>query len=313
MAEFPIILMPDAIKQTKTVQPSVRNFDLPVPKHPGNPPEKVNPISLSVKVAIAIVLSPFIGYVISSSLLGMLLLVVSLGIVGFQTWQQFNNYSQKKKKHQQQVTIYRKEQEKYENQKCLHYEQAQAEQTPEKVAEFQYELLLNTLSRAIPHDGNNSKAPIGYTEKYFCSYLKRYFSNNVYTGLTLDIPNFSHPYSPDFAYIDSNLNLYVDIEIDEPYAYKSRVSTHYIYAEKDERRNNFFLDRGWLVIRFSEEQIVKYPESCCKTVAEIIAYLLNDNSILSPFQNVIPLPKRKQWTREEAEKMAMAEYRKTYL
>lgn len=314
MSDFPIVLIPDAIQHTRMAQPPASPPpSLAVPSHPGNPPQKVNKISIGIQSAIAIVLSFIIGNIASSNLIGTLLLMSGLCAIAFRTWQQFNNYSQRKKKYQEEIAVYKRKQEDNERKKRLHYEQDQAAKTPEKIAEFRYELLLNLLSQTISPDGQESSAPEGYSERYFCDYLVRFFPNNIYTKLTLNIPDFPYPYSPDFAYIDSNINLHLDIEIDEPYAYKSSEVTHYLAAQKDERRNIFFLDRGWIIIRFSEEQIVRYPDSCCKTVAQTIAYLLNNDSILSQFRNVPSLSPMKQWTYQEAEEMAMAQYRKTYL
>jgi hypothetical protein len=314
MSQFPIVLIPDSIRQTKTARPPVPSPpNLPVPKYPPDAPAKINITSIGVQSAIASVSSFIIGNIANSNSVGTLLLVSSFIAIALRAWQQFNNYPLRKKKHQKLIATYRRQKKEVEIQKQLHYERAEAIQTPEKIAEFQYKLLLEVLSRTIPHDENRSNAQEGYSEARFYSYLKRYFANNIHTRLTLKIPNFDYPYSPDFAYIDNNINLYIDIEIDEPYDYKSKQPTHYLYSQKDERRNRFFIERGWTVIRFSEEQIVKYPESCCEIIAKTIADISREDSILSQFKKVIPMPKIKQWTYEEADEMAMKEYRKTYL
>ncbi len=314
MAQFPIILIPDAIQQTRTALPPVPPPpNLPVADHPGDPPSKINMTLIASLSAIACVLSLIIGNMVDSTVIGTLLLIGSLSAVAFRAWQSIKNFPKRKKKHQEQLAIFRRTKEDNEQQKLLHYKRVEAAKTPEKIAKFRDELLLDVLSRTIPHDGNKSQARIGYSEKYFHSYLTKYFGNNIYTGLTLSIPDFAYPYSPDFAYIDSNINLYIDIEIDEPYAHKSGQATHYLYSRKDKRRNYFFLGRGWLVIRLSEEQIVKLPESCCKTVAETIANLLGDDLILNQFRHIPSLPQMKQWTENEAKDMALTKYRNTYL
>lgn len=64
---------------------------------------------------------------------------------------------------------------------------------------------------------------------------------------------------------------------------------HFVEAEKDSKRNNFFINKGWLVIRFSEEQVVRHPHSCCKTVAQAIALVLGDTSVLNQFANTLDL------------------------
>ena len=126
-------------------------------------------------------------------------------------------------------------------------------------------------------------------------------------------PNYSQGfhYTPDFAYIDPDANLHIDIEIDEPYEYKSRKPLHCI--GQDEKRNRFFTNGFWVVIRFSEEQVIRYPERCCKKVAEIIADVTSDESILRKFANVSPLTFTPRWTVEGAKQMASKNYRQTYL
>ena len=97
-------------------------------------------------------------------------------------------------------------------------------------------------------------------------------------------------YTPDFAYIDEKTNLHIDIEIDEPYGYKSKKPLHYSGLEKEKIRDEFFLDCLWIVIRFSEEQIVKYPQSCCQEIAKVINQITRYNSVLSSFTNIKQLP-----------------------
>lgn len=225
--------------------------------------------------------------------------------IATQTWRQFTTFSQRKQKHQHKIANYRQDKQERERQERLYYQQKQTE--------FRRKLVLKALSKTIPHDGNQSKAYNGDSEAKFYSYLRKYFGKKIYTRLTLNIPNFHHPYSPDFTYIERQINLYIDIEIDEPYSYKDKKRKPIHYINTDVKRDRFFLERGWIVIRFSEEQIVRYPESCCQTIAETIADLLSDNSLLNQFRNVPSLQKMKQWTKDEAEEMARTDYRKTYL
>ena len=233
--------------------------------------------------------------------------------IAFQAWQQIETYPQRKRDHQREAGTYPKKLEDYNYKKC-HYEQEnKAAQSPERIIEFQYRLLRDVLSRTSPHDGDHSVATRGWSEDKFGDHLRRYFPGKIHSGLTLKIPNFDHPYTPDFAYFDSSLNLYIDIEVDEPYAHKTKEPTHYIGARRDDNRNHFFLCKGWFVIRFSEEQVVRYPQSCCKTIASTIAEVLGDNSVLNQFANVPSLQEMSRWSQMEAEVMAAEGYRKKYL
>ncbi len=190
---------------------------------------------------------------------------------------------------------------------------ARATSNPQQVAEFQHRLLLKVLSQTTPPNGNGSLAQQGLGERRFESYLKQHFPGKIYTGLKLSALGCNYPYTPDFAYIDSNINLHVDIEVDEPYVYGTREPTHFQESRKDLNRNCFFSDSNWIVIRFSEEQVVCWPYNCCKTVAQAIAQVTGDSSILKPFVNILALQPVKQWTEAEARQMAFESYRDKYL
>ena len=59
--------------------------------------------------------------------------------------------------------------------------------------------------------------------------------------------------------------------------------------------------------------MVRYPQSCCKTIASTIAEVLGDNSVLNQFANVPILQEMSRWSQMEAEVMAAEGYRKKYL
>ena len=300
-----MILIPNAIRQAKTAQlPTFNPPNLPIPQYPGDAPKRINTTLIVAETIVTVILSSVVDNIVAGNL-GTTLLIGGLSAIAAQTWRQFTTFSRRKQKYHREIADYRQDKQKRERQKRSHYQQKQAA--------FQRDSVLEALSKTIPHDGDRSEAYPGDSEAKFYSYLKKYFGNNIHTKLTLDIRNFQHPYSPDFTYIDHRINLYVDVEIDEPYSYKDKKRKPIHYIGLDAKRDRFFLEKGWIIIRFSEEQIVCYPESCCKVIAETISSLVSDNSIISRFDNVFPLPKRKRWTKNEAEEMARIDYRKTYL
>ena len=82
----------------------------------------------------------------------------------------------------------------------------------------------------------------------------------------------SNPYEPDIVLKDrSNKHILIDIEIDEPYDLSSRVPTHCL--GRDNKRDDFFSRRGWVVVRFTEYQIVTQINECC--AVRILFYLLH--------------------------------------
>ena len=244
---------------------------------------------------------------------GFLSFIATACAIAFQAWQQIETYPQRKRDHQREAGAYPKKLEDYDRKKRQHEEENRASRNPERVSEFQYKLLRDILSWTSRHDGDRSVAKRGRSEANFGDYLKRYFPGKIHSGLTLKIWNFDHPYTADFTYVDSSLKLHIDVEVDEPYAYNTKEPTHYLGARKDDNRNDFFLGKGWLVIRFSEEQASCYPQSCCKTITSASAQVLGDDSVLNQFATVPNLQLMRQWTQSEAEDMDANNYRDKYL
>lgn len=310
MSQYPIILIPGGIERAKSARPSVPIFTEPLPQKPGTKPQKVNNTLIAVETAVAIPTIPVVSQL--TSIPGWLLFLAVAGAIAAQAWHQITTYPQRKREHDDEVAGYPRKLKGYEQKKREHDEEVKVSQSPEGVSEFRYKLLLEILRQTVPHDGNGSTATTNPEEAKFGNHLNRYFPSNIHTRLTLRIPEFPHPYTPDFAYIDQGLNLYIDIEIDEPYVYHTSAPTHFVGAWKDSNRNRFFLAKQWIVIRFSEEQVICYPQSCCKTIAQVIAQVTENNSILNQFTSLTDLQLMKQWTEAEAIDMAAKRVRNNY-
>jgi hypothetical protein len=301
MSQYPIILIPGEIERAKLALPPVPIPPDP-PQLPGTKPQKINNTLIAVETAVAIPTIPIVSQL--TSIPGWLLFLAVAGAIAGHVWDQITTYPQHKQKHDHEVESYPKKLKDYEIKKHQHQEEVKASQSPERVAEFRYKLLLQILSQTVPHDGSASGARRGEAEALFGNHLSRYFPGKIHKGLTLKIPDFDYLYTPDFAYIDKELNLYIDIEIDEPYVYPTGAPTHFVGAWKDSNRNRFFLAKQGIVIRFSEEQVICYPQSCCKTIVQVIAQVTENNSILNQFASFTDLQLMKQWTEAEAIDMA---------
>ena len=157
----------------------------------------------------------------------------------------------------------------------------------------------------------------GYKEADFDIYIKRYFSNNgalqFFNDRFLFISDNTKPYIPDHVLIDekNNLNLFIDIEIDEPYDGIGRLATH--EKGKDNSRNNYFNDRGWIVIRFAEIQVHQNILGCCKHIAQVIKSINPHFVIHEDLQNTLDISSVPFWNKLQADKWAKEKYRETYL
>lgn len=165
--------------------------------------------------------------------------------------------------------------------------------------------------RAIPPVRIEGQRPQkGISEDYFFTYLRRYFPGCVFNDMALRIQ--SDYYFPDFAFFYEPQYLWIDLEIDEPYALPEQTPTHYLGA--DTARNNFFLERGWIVLRFTEEQVVRQPLACCRFLAEILEKITGDSSFLDALYAAPPLHIRPHpWTIVQSRNMAACRTRQSYL
>lgn len=157
----------------------------------------------------------------------------------------------------------------------------------------------------------------GITEPFFEEHLKTYFlrqrNMQFYIDRFLFVSNNTRPYEPDFVLIDEkeNLNLFIDIEIDEPYDGIGRYAMH--FKGQDNFRNQYFNDRGWIVIRFSEKQAHLNPKECCRFISEVIKSVNSKFTIPQDLQNILPVKEEPFWTKLKSEQWARDNYRENYL
>lgn len=106
-----------------------------------------------------------------------------------------------------------------------------------------------------------------------------------------------NPFFPDFLIIDEELGIYIDIEIDEPYSFDTGDLIHH-NKSNDIKRDYFFTENCWIVIRFSENQILSQPYECVSLIENILEAIKNKEN-----QIITYLIEEKKWTVEEAKAM----------
>lgn len=154
----------------------------------------------------------------------------------------------------------------------------------------------------------------GFKEEAFQKSIELYFGK-VFTVLgnaRLNTGKETRPFEPDIAIIDkSSSNLRIDIEIDEPYAGLTRQPTH--CKGEDVNRDIYFVDRGWIVIRFSEYQVHLQEKDCLLYIAETIKSAIPNYEIPNQLLNQASLQVEKLWDIVQAQKWEKAKYREQYL
>lgn len=124
-----------------------------------------------------------------------------------------------------------------------------------------------------------------------------------------------HNYEPDMVYIAPKRNVYIDIEVDEPYAAAGH-PTHYVYdngTPRDGARNRRFQDAGWWVVRFSEEQVFSHTEQVAKTIHMVLREAGVIDAIPARFDAVADLAPIEQWTQQQSQQMKRRRFRNSYL
>lgn len=166
-------------------------------------------------------------------------------------------------------------------------------------------------SLKLPRIGRSNQK--GYKENDFYAQLKQNITDiELANDVHLVIPNFNKPYEPDIVLFDKNLNLYIDIEIDEPYDGYYRYPTHYINPEDDSKQDNirdlFFTESGWIVIRFTEKQIHCQTDECVNYIKNVLHSIYN-----RVFSKEVICETEDQWDYNQSIQWQKFYYREKYL
>jgi len=308
MSYYPIVAMPKAIAEAKSALPSIKEFSEVRPEEPVRP-KKINYTLLGVEAAIATSAVPLFSYI--WHLPFWQLLAIEFGAIALQAYAQIKSFPNRIKQYELEHNKFTEVLKSYARRRYEHEQSNKLIRSPENVAKFRQERILSILQNTRSHDRNGSDALIGKSEKYFGKYLFSYFKDKIHTQLVVQNPNYDdgYHYTPDFAYIDDQIKLYIDIEIDEPYSGSKPL--HYLERQSQQTRDTHFRSLGWIVIRFAEEQVVRQPESCCKVIADAIATITGERPLI--FTNTPDLRQVRCWNKAEAEEMARNKYRNTYL
>ena len=156
----------------------------------------------------------------------------------------------------------------------------------------------------------------GYKENSFQLSIQKYFGNDytILGDVHLNIGKDVRPFEPDIAMINKKTNqtIRIDIEIDEPYSGINRQPIH--YKGKDYNRDNYFSDRGWIVVRFSEYQVHTQELSCLRFLALVIESIFPNNyTIPSELLSAKILIRDYLWNITKAQKWERENYREKYL
>ena len=156
----------------------------------------------------------------------------------------------------------------------------------------------------------------GYTEQLFEDFIKSHLPNSfsIIGNAKILLGDECRPYEPDIAIIaSSNKNIRIDIEIDEPYNGVTKEPTHFIGCG-DEFRDLNIVNAGWIVMRFTEEQVFCEKEKCLNEIYRLL-WSLDSEYVFNilDFNKNIKLDSKSFWTELDAKMMAANNFRESYL
>lgn len=168
----------------------------------------------------------------------------------------------------------------------------------------------NTILK-LPRVGRSNQK--GYKENDFYNKIKKNIVDiEMANDVHMVIPNFNKPYEPDIVLFDKGLNLYIDIEIDEPYDGYYRYPTHYTNPEDEVKQDNirdlFFTESGWIVIRFTEKQVHCQASECIDYIKNVLHSIYNRD-----FSTEAKYEKENQWDYNRCIQWQKVYYREKYL
>lgn len=173
-------------------------------------------------------------------------------------------------------------------------------------------ILLDLMKYSNPPEPYVNNYKKGASERIFKHFLMYYFKDLI---LTDHIPvNYTKSkkklFLPDFVLFIQELNIAIDVEIDEPYVESTNEPIHFF--DCDEKRDNIFQSFDWIVVRFTEKQVISNPIGCCIILAETINNIYPNFFIIEGISDKFNLIEEDFWTEEEAVYLASINYRKSY-
>ncbi|WP_249065886.1 endonuclease domain-containing protein [Argonema antarcticum] len=270
MNKYPIILIPTPILQALDAVPMVWKFTEPKPIAPNNKPQPINLISFFSKAIPLIITFASISVIAKSIILTLHISIGGILIAAFNLWRQQNHYLLKLNKYEQEVRDYNRQLAGWRERELQHKREMAESQKPEKLKQYRYQIIKDILLKTVPADGRSSSINSQWLESEFYNQLQQLFPKKIYNNLSIQNPTSYQPYCIEIAYFNKLINLHITIEVDMPFYDDTGKPSNQEVLVKENQRHQILLQKGWIVIRFAEEQVVSSPQSCCKVIAEVI-------------------------------------------
>lgn len=161
-------------------------------------------------------------------------------------------------------------------------------------------------------------APVPLLAHRMARLVDRYLGETVEvkTRVRLAGPTGMPYFEPDLVVVHRNarLRLHLAIEIDVPYDAEGLPrNTCDAQGPPHALRDRQMAARGWVIVRFAEEQVVRDPGGCCRYIAEVLRALTPSWTLPPEIEAVPMLEALACWSEAEARAWAAAARRERYL
>ena len=168
-----------------------------------------------------------------------------------------------------------------------------------------------TIVRSSRSGGASSRGP---KEKIFEQAIIKHFGE-FYTvsGQTrINTGSLNKPFELDISLINKiDDQICINVEIDEPYKPFARTVMH--CKGDDVLRDEYFTDRGWVVLRFSERQIHSDEDGCLKCIAEVLNLIDTDFKMPESLKSLDIVQSDACWSIFQAQRWEKESERELYL
>jgi len=322
--EYPYLFLPDAIQDAVSgLPPQKPNKPFP-PKKPEGRPIKDSLLSLLLWVplvlvsTILIVLSiaiRFYGGIFWAILIGVVLgFVLRAKVVSKHNLVASSEMDREDRRYKIALETYEKKLKEYQEELIV-YENLDFRYKEYSHSEYVSYLLEACFDEYIPPTIEPRLTAVrqGPAERYFYSYLVERMGNDFELLTNIQTKHYFRDggeiyYYPDIALRNKPTGLMIDIEIDEPYIAKTGDPIH-CYKDDDDR-NHALVDDNWIVLRFTEEQVIRFPDICMAYIRTVCSSILTHKGCNIPMTWEFS---QKHWDYYESKQMAESNYRLKYL
>jgi len=285
MRHFPVVIIPPEVQRIAQSKPVTPEFNPKIPSLPASG----SPAPIDIQEALSFTCGlMFIVFLVSLAAkpLAMMILIVGTIAIVLRVRIQFQTYKKRSQKYQATLQRYLLLLESYSREEVKYQRELAIAHSPSKILSFrqqQYRGFFKKLSldeRAI-----GSAIALNTTDSHslepsihdFGMYLQKYLSGTIYQGTNLSIPNINEHWNPDLVYVDPELNAHIAIEVIS--------SSENGMANSNDLRERFLVNAGWIIIKFSQQQVLENSVACCQEFAKLLDRLSLDTTVLPSFEN----------------------------